>query len=77
MLMYCVLYIYYNYIGSSHERMAKKTEQFASFKQQCLVEEKKEPKADSVLIFDEGQSHLQADVELKKPKNIWVGNDSR
>ena len=33
--------------------MAKETERFASFKQQHLVEENKEPKADGVLIFDE------------------------
>ena len=35
------LFIYYNYIGSSHERMAKETERFSAFKQQRLVEEKK------------------------------------
>ena len=40
-------------IGSSHERMAKETERFASFKQKCAVENKMEPKADGVLIFDE------------------------
>ena len=32
--------------------MAKETERFVSFKQQCLAE-KKEPKGDGVLIFDE------------------------
>ena len=40
-------------LGSSHERMAKETERFTSFKQQCLAEKKKEPKGDGVLIFDE------------------------
>ena len=33
--------------------MAKETERFTSFKQQCLAEKKKEPKGDGVLIFDE------------------------
>ena len=33
--------------------MAKETERFASFKQKCAVENKMEPKADGVLIFDE------------------------
>ena len=33
--------------------MAKEAERFASFKQQCLLDSKKEPKADGVLIFDE------------------------
>ena len=33
--------------------MAKETERFTSFKQQCLTEKKKEPKGDGVLIFDE------------------------
>ena len=28
-------------LGSSHERMAKEADRFASFKQQCLVEERK------------------------------------
>ena len=37
--------------------MAKETERFTSFKQQCLAEEKKELKRDGVLIFDE-VSHL-------------------
>ncbi len=41
------------YIGSNHERMAKETERFMSFKQQCLYEKKKEPNGDGVLIFDE------------------------
>lgn len=33
--------------------MAKEAKRFQSFKQQCLVQHKKEPKADGVLIFDE------------------------
>ena len=40
-------------IGNSHDRMARETERFTSFKQHCFVEGKKEPKGDGVLIFDE------------------------
>ena len=40
-------------LGSSHERMAKETERFTSFKLQHLAQKKKEPKGDGVLIFDE------------------------
>ena len=40
-------------LGSSHERMAKETDRFTSFKQQSVAEKKKEPKGDGVLIFDE------------------------
>ena len=33
--------------------MAKEVERYDSFKQKCILEEKKEPKGDGVLIFDE------------------------
>ena len=47
--IHCDLHV----LGSSHDRMAKETDRFASFKQQCIAEKKKEPKGDGVLIFDE------------------------
>ena len=54
------MYIIFILIGSCHERMSKETERFSSFKQQCVVEGKKEPKGDGALIFDEVKviSHL-------------------
>ena len=42
-----------NFLGGSHEQMAREVQQFTAFKQQCLLEGKKEPKGDGAIIFDE------------------------
>ena len=39
--------------GGNHQRLAKESERFAAFKQQCKLEKRKEPQGDGVLIFDE------------------------
>ena len=49
----CKIHLPIIYTGSSHQRLAKESERFAAFKQQCTIEKRKEPQGDGVLIFDE------------------------
>ena len=55
--------------------MARETERFSSFKQQCVTEKKREPKDDGVLIFDEVQviSRLMWNSRSQKIIGLAIG----